>query len=745
MKLKGLIALLMLSISIAKAQDFDNYHTLLSVGEMPNDFRLMASEKYRKELEEIKNQKISKETKNIKRNFALETNFAITDLMMSGRVIYGDKLSTYINKIADLILKDDKELRDKLRFYILKSSVANALCTNQGIIFITSGLIAQVENEAQLAYIISHEIVHFKKQHNFEAFKKREAILKGAGKRSTVTIEEKLKTLYKYSKKNETEADQLGFEFFLKTNYNPYAAYSSMDVLLYSYLPYDMIDWNPEIFETQFYKFPKSYINSKKVEVNADEDEDDEYLTHPNIGKRKSNLTYLLNKENVDSNGKSYFLISREEFLNVQKIARYELASLYLKDANPLMAYYISYLLDNTYGESYYTNKIKTMSIYSLARHSAYDYDLDNYGCDIDFYEGEIKNVAYFFTKIKTKELLVLAAKYLWEKSVKYPDDLQIKNMRDQVFTDMFSIYELSINKFLNFKPIIIDSTKENISKVEKMKNKQKAKSEKYYIGAFYEFLNDKTFVKYINQIYNKPNTSSNLSNNEDSEENEDESEDEIRKTKESSKIKITFFNKKTKETNLEKINTVVMFEPEYSAVIKNKTYPLQEEETQSIIASYYKEIANQQGFDVIILDKVGQENFNTESFNKYALLRDWFIERINNDTLSMELYQKEFIKESFKNYETKYLGWAGYKYTMDVHEFEPLACAISVVLWPLFPFYLGFQLSKDRNLENLLLIYNVETGKPVLVDYSKYRKKPKKFTMKAIIYNQIYYLKNGK
>jgi hypothetical protein len=44
-----------------------------------------------------------------------------------------------------------------------------------------------------------------------------------------------------------------------------------------------------------------------------------------------------------------------------------------------------------------------------------------------------------------------------------------------------------------------------------------------------------------------------------------------------------------------------------------------------------------------------------------------------------------------------------------------------------------------------LLLIYDVETGKPVLVDYSDFNKRPQKFILKAIIYNQLYDLKNGK
>ena len=206
-------------------------------------------------------------------------------------------------------------MSETLRFYIIKSTVANAFSTNQGIIFVTTGLIAQVENEAQLAFILAHEIVHYTEKHNYEQFKKREAILTHAGRKSTVSVEEKLKSLYKYSKNNETEADEKGMEGFEKRSIIQYSAISAFDVLLYSYLPFDMIEWQPSVFETEYYKFPLEYYSAKLDEISADPDEDDEIHTHPNIGKRKTNIINVLDSKSADSTGKSYFLVSKQEFM----------------------------------------------------------------------------------------------------------------------------------------------------------------------------------------------------------------------------------------------------------------------------------------------------------------------------------------------------------------------------------------------------------------------------------------------
>jgi hypothetical protein len=522
MNLLKLAILGVFMVSQCMAQDFSNYQTLLSKGDMPDDFKLLASEKYKNEVADIKKENNSKKDKKRKKNFALESNFAITDMMMSGRVIYGDALGDYVNKIADLLLKDDKKLRKELRFYILKSTVANAFSTNQGMIFITTGLIAQVENEAQLAYIISHEIVHYTKKHNYEQFKKREAILSKAGRSSTVTIEEKLRSLYKYSKNNETEADEKGMELFLKTKYNPYAAISSFDVLLYSYLPYDIIEWKPSVFETDYYKFPENYTDMKLTEISADEDEDDEQHTHPNIGKRKSGLYTIIDKIGIDSVGKSKFLVSKDEFYKVQKIARYEIASLYLISGNPVKAYYIAYLIDSIYGKTTFTDKIKANSFYSLTHHKNNGDNLDQFGCNPKYYEGESQMLPLFLKQLKKNELSILGAKYLWEICAQYPKDKQLAKMRDQLFKDMFEKNSLTVKSFKQFKKQVDTATGGN-TKVEKIKGKKKnIKGDKYYYAAFSELLKDKKFESYFTRYSNKDDSNDDVE--EDDEENEENS-----------------------------------------------------------------------------------------------------------------------------------------------------------------------------------------------------------------------------
>ena len=98
----------------------------------------------------------------------LEASYRINKMLAGGHIVYGDSISLLAARIADTLLKDYPQLRSELRFYTVTSPVVNAFTTPQGMIFINAGLVAQLENEAQLAFIIAHEIIHYYRAHGME-------------------------------------------------------------------------------------------------------------------------------------------------------------------------------------------------------------------------------------------------------------------------------------------------------------------------------------------------------------------------------------------------------------------------------------------------------------------------------------------------------------------------------------------------------------------------------------------------
>jgi len=128
------ISFFLICISPLFAQiNFNDYISLKSEGEIPTDFSKKTYQKINEEL--ITSEKDKK--------FLLNIHYSIDDILSSGLVNYGDPISKYCSSIADELLKTNVDLRSKLRLYTIQSNSVNAFSTDQGIIFVTTGLISR--------------------------------------------------------------------------------------------------------------------------------------------------------------------------------------------------------------------------------------------------------------------------------------------------------------------------------------------------------------------------------------------------------------------------------------------------------------------------------------------------------------------------------------------------------------------------------------------------------------------------
>ncbi|PIP55108.1 MAG: hypothetical protein COX07_01700, partial [Bacteroidetes bacterium CG23_combo_of_CG06-09_8_20_14_all_32_9] len=168
LKLIVITMLFFFQLYFGLCQRLDNFKPLQSQGKIPNDFIQLSSEKYFNEEQKIDKSESSLRVM-LRKKYLLQSNFYIEYLLNSGFILFNDTLSNYINGVADNLLKNQPELRKQLRFYTIKSPEVNAFATNKGIIFITVGLLSQIQSEAQLAWILSHEIIHYKYKHNIES------------------------------------------------------------------------------------------------------------------------------------------------------------------------------------------------------------------------------------------------------------------------------------------------------------------------------------------------------------------------------------------------------------------------------------------------------------------------------------------------------------------------------------------------------------------------------------------------
>ena len=262
------LALAMYSLPALAQQkyDLDHFDGIKSEGSLPSDFRLSLEELYTLDKQRVRDYNDGK-LRN--RDKVLMASYQINRTMVSGRILYGDPITRMVERIADTLLKDYPELRKELRFYTLKSPDVNAFATGQGMVFVCTGLVSQIEDEAQLAFVLSHEIVHYLRKHSLEEISRR--------KRDSDDIDaetQEMRDFIKYhnrSREMETEADSLGLAmFYLPSPYSKDVAEGVFDVLQYSYLPFDEVAFDTNYFNTPYFKLPSDCFMDEVDPITCD-------------------------------------------------------------------------------------------------------------------------------------------------------------------------------------------------------------------------------------------------------------------------------------------------------------------------------------------------------------------------------------------------------------------------------------------------------------------------------------------
>ena len=302
----------------------ENFTPLKSEGVLPEIFTQNIRNVIKAEITDLNKGK--EKDKAIKSVYLTEANYEIEKIVKSGNTLVNDEITKYLNKLKDIILSHDAALKSKLNIFTLKSTVVNAYSYDKGYIFFDVGLIAQAESEAQLAYILCHEISHYTKKHNIQGYVKNRQIEKEVyeGKSTDDILIEKCQ----YSKENESEADIEGFKLFESTNYNFIQAQKAFDVLQYAHLPFELIEFKKGFLETENFKLPQGYFLKEVSSIRNNGADDDTKSTHPNTVKRKAAIEELIKNRNND--GRVNNVAGEDLFKYIRDLARFECCRLYL-------------------------------------------------------------------------------------------------------------------------------------------------------------------------------------------------------------------------------------------------------------------------------------------------------------------------------------------------------------------------------------------------------------------------------
>jgi len=191
--------------------------------------------------------------------------------------VYDDpELRNYVNGVGQKLANVSERKEITYYFNILNTPMVNAFAAPGGFIFVTRGILKELDDEAQLAGVIGHEIGHVAYRHGAKQFEKvfgYQAILL-VGEIITKRDLSQLRQytnffvslmLLGYSRKNEFEADNSGVRYSLAAGYDPKAMVEFFEKLK------AMEKRAPSEFETLFRSHPPTGDRIERVELYIDQ------------------------------------------------------------------------------------------------------------------------------------------------------------------------------------------------------------------------------------------------------------------------------------------------------------------------------------------------------------------------------------------------------------------------------------------------------------------------------------------
>jgi predicted Zn-dependent protease len=146
----------------------------------------------------------------------------------------------YVRQIGAKVTQKTERPDVQYKFFVLDSPVVNAFALPGGYIYVSRGLLALANSEAELAAVLAHEAAHITARHSAERYSKGVVTSLGANILSAV-IDQSLATqalglgsdlyLKSYSRGQENEADTLGLRYMMQAGYDPQAMTSFLHSL----------------------------------------------------------------------------------------------------------------------------------------------------------------------------------------------------------------------------------------------------------------------------------------------------------------------------------------------------------------------------------------------------------------------------------------------------------------------------------------------------------------------------------
>ena len=158
--------------------------------------------------------------------------------------VYDNKaLQQYVNEVGQRLGKASHRPQLQYNYVVVDSPEINAFALPGGYIYITRGILAYLNSEAELAAVLGHETGHVTARHSVQQMSAATAagvgatligifvpVLRNQAGDTAISMLGNV-LLSGYGREHELEADRLGAEYLYRTGYDPQAMIKVIGVL----------------------------------------------------------------------------------------------------------------------------------------------------------------------------------------------------------------------------------------------------------------------------------------------------------------------------------------------------------------------------------------------------------------------------------------------------------------------------------------------------------------------------------
>jgi hypothetical protein len=554
----------------------------------------------------------------------IQTDLAQTELFSTSQVMFGDTITNYVNKVAKNIIKYNPELNNiGLEFYINKTDIVNAGAYCNKVIFVDLGLIAYLDNEAELAFVICHEISHVIREHSVKGVEERYELEEQNKKnkrkqKATKARQIYIDELFKKSALQEYEADSLGYIYFSNTNYDPAAVTSQLTSLHLSDFSYGTTPFSPEWMDLKNFKMPREYFLESTSAIKPLQDENDRYSTHPNIFRRVNKV-----KDYSKTRGKGKLLMeatSTREVEYVRELARFERIRLLINSKQYGDAIYESYCLLKTHPDNEYLNTNIAKAFYALAKYKNVD-EFPDVARPYKEIEGESQQIHYFLKQLDRKQLNAYAYIKIKNCSEKYPKNELLKQLKNDLIKDLVL---------------------ENKLKQGDLVYMQEEDPRKFYKQLLKDDMEDKTFVASLESNY--PLLEKRL-------------KEDVIPTDKLEEIKKDEEEKRKKDGPKLFAKQITVCEPAVIFIGRKRKYDIvKTNELYQKVMHDVKTFSDLNGVSVSMIDNKYVEDKGVSNYNNRARIMEWLEERLSHNEMEVLPLTSDLFTNSYFDNHSKYV-----------------------------------------------------------------------------------------